>query len=303
MDTSNITIFTLTNTGFEPFTAGMINSAYENGFRGNFVVGTNDDNVKSFDNDLISLKKISEDKLWIGNLKPRLILESSSEYFLWLDSDIIINSPNFFKIICDILPEKLFLSLEGFIPSSDIRRHTWSKKLSNEKSNTNNTSEYFSSGILGGKFNRDKDLLKSWEIGMHKALSQPAKIFQNPFFLMPDQDVLNGVIQNCTTPYATICTPDIWYDHKVNYPWYFLGSHENEHLILHAVGDKMGARFKKTPPHLPSLYDKAWYKIVMSNPNLVKLKIDLPYNIDSWLQEKWWSKLIVKIKSLLKKIF
>lgn len=280
---SELAIYTVCTGNYKFGLFALLNSIAKCDFKGKIYVATNEliEEINHLNN---VHQKIIHTQHVFGCLKAQIILENPSEKFIYLDPDIIITNPDFFRIIYNSLEKegRLLVSNEGILPSNDIRRKVWNDKaniLSSPKSNY-----YYSAGFVSGIFTKHENILIQWNDLINKYI-EPGKYFKCCYeFPLADQDILNLVLQNIETDeILSFGFPD-WVGTATSInPFHEYGFFEKP-LFVHATGGSKSWQYKKLPLRYPNTYDKLFYKNIIGNP--LNIKINLKFNS---IEKMWFT--------------
>ena len=131
---------------------------------------------------------------------------------------------------------------------------------------------------------RDRALLEEWDELIRRTLKPPATICQDVDFPVPDQDVLNGILQDSHDPIPIgICPSDIWLPAAACSPFLQFGTFSGS-AMLHGTGDEKPWQLKKMPRRGPNPYDLAWYNEIVIDPICINLKTRLSPMLHNWFR-------------------
>ncbi|MCB0538917.1 MAG: hypothetical protein KDE33_15495 [Bacteroidetes bacterium] len=279
-----LSIYTVCTGNYKYGLFALLNSIAKCNFKGKIYVATNKE-IEELNHLENVYQKIIHTNHIFGCLKAKIILDNPSDKFIYLDPDIVILNTNFFKIINNSLEkhQKLIVSNEGILPSSDIRRRIWNDKAkinSNPKSNY-----YYSGGFVAGLFSKHKTNLKEWDTYINDFI-EPGKYFKCCYeFPLADQDILNLVLQNMETDeILSFGFPDwIGTATSIN-PFHEYGFFEKP-LFVHATGGSKSWQYEKLPLRYPNAYDKGFYKNIIENTLGIEIDLKLSRIKKLWFTE------------------
>jgi hypothetical protein len=241
---------------------------------------------------------------WIGNYKPKLLMDHAAGIFLYVDADCVVSSGAFLDHVRDAIAAGPVFCAEGIVPEQDIRRRIWAqaKEHSTKTCGTleqidgrRSTATYFNSGFLGGEIARDRWVLEGWEGLIRTALRGEGKLFENLYFPMPDQDCLNAFIQDERFAFSCISPPDVWYAAAPVNPFLQVGLYESS--LLHCTGEKPW-RLRGVPPRLPNRYELEWYRLVCTDAPWVRCYPRLSRTVASWLQRGTLGRAVSRLRRI-----
>jgi hypothetical protein len=64
---------------------------------------------------------------WIGNYKPKLLMDHAAGIFLYVDADCVVSSGAFLDHVRDAIAAGPVFCAEGIVPEQDIRRRIWAQ--------------------------------------------------------------------------------------------------------------------------------------------------------------------------------
>lgn len=135
--------------------------------------------------------------------------------------------------------------------------------------------------MLGLDVERDIRLLDAWRDAI-LLLRGGGGMYQDPAFVMPDQDCLNAVLQDGKTDFATIGPPDVWYAASPINPFLHVGVGPDP-LLLHCTGKAKPWILTDVPPRSPNIYESTWYRYAYLETPWVRVDNCLPRGVKEWL--------------------
>jgi hypothetical protein len=218
--------------------------------------------------------------VWIGFLKPTLLLAEGVERFVYLDADIVVADGAFFNSLDALTAEGPALALEGIVGPADHRRVRWSARLGTSGLRTHALA-YYNGGFLAGRLSRDKPLLLAWAKASRHVLAGVGGYFMDADFPLGDQDALNAVLQHWEHPLVSLQFPDWWSAAAPLNPFLHVGG-LRETAFFHCTGSKPW-KLKVVPPRPPTAYELRWYRHAVLQPSQVRVTCDLPVWVHRWL--------------------
>lgn len=302
----NFTVFTLVTEEYFPGLLALINSLRFNGFAGEIIVGTK--GKINFHNKFNNIKFVDLDaeKLAIGFLKSKLILDNPCDKYIFLDSDIIINNQKYFQILDEYSEENPIFPIESILPNNDIRRLRWSKALNSfnpknkdaEYKNIITSNYYVNAGFFCGVWDRDKHILEKWYFNIRKIFQDEGYLFSNPIFPMADQDILNATVQEENIEYFSLNYPDVLSAALSLNPFLQIGIH-SDYLLLHGTGLVKTWNVKHIPIHSPNAYDLAWYKYAIKENDDSVCKLNITKKLKWWLEGRSFIKYYQRLLKII----
>lgn len=282
----DLVVYTLVEGDYVAGLAALVNSLRANGFSGEIRVGATDSGAKwdAF-GPAIRLEALRTSERWIGNRRAELILEHPANRFLFLDADVIVRDPALFERMTAWLERGPVFAVEALLPPADFRRLAWRDRLGVASTPRPDTLSYFNSGLFAGVLDRDRALLVNWDDQLRRVLRPPGRLFEDADFPMPDQDVLNALLQDHTGPIVAISPPDVWYAASPVQPFLHVGGFQ-EPVIAHCTGREKPWRLSRVPPRAPNLYERDWYRYVFQQPTPIKLDLKMPGTLHSWFRHR-----------------
>ena len=292
------TIYTIAKGNYKYGAFALINSLRANGVKNQVVVGT-DVYLKELEY-VEQVTQVVLNSTWNGiNLKPVLLLEHPSEYFIYFDADIILTDAGLITEIEKRLYEhKFFTCVDGIVTEHEIRRQYWHEIYPVKEASNQPTCWYYNSGFFAGSFKNHTWILEDWKQLNQTYLDPEAYLFSNPKLPMGDQDTFNAVIQNLpTSKMASIQMPD-WRAVNINHhPFYHIANFRPQ-AFLHCTGKDKPWLFTRSPAKPPTAYHDLWYQYVIKNPEPVKCNFPISFMLKEWFERSYSSRIIIKIKSI-----
>lgn len=297
-----LAVYTFADEGYVPAVAGLINSIRRQGFKGIIHVGSPEPlSIADQLREDIALHVIGADSYWSGNRKAELLLTHPSERFIFLDADIIISDPTFLNRMNEWVSISPVFAVEALIASVDYRRHMWAKRLGRTPRPDKWPCHYFNSGLFGGIMERDRPLLKAWDSAIRKVLTPPGGLLSDIDFPLPDQDVLNAVLQDWEPHLIGVGPPDIYTAGSPLNPFLHVGTFKQP-AVLHCTGQQKPWKVIQVPNRMPSAYDLAWYEHAVAQPRPVRTKIALSLPVRSWFEQRRWLRLALWMRRTARRI-
>jgi hypothetical protein len=214
-----------------------------------------------------------------------LLFAHPSPCFAFIDADVVVTNGAFIESLARWTNSAPVFVIEAVLPALDHRRRRWSERLGVPANPSAWPSYYFNSGLFAGQFERDHALLQSWHDAMRQVLRPPAHIYDDPDFSMPDQDVLNAVLQDWRGPLTTIGPPDIWQAASPPHPFLQLGSFPLfPPAVLHCTGSDKPWKLREVPPRTASVYDQHWYRHAVESIGPFRFAPEFPPLLHSWFK-------------------
>lgn len=284
-----VSVYTFADEAYVPAIVGLINSLRSVGFSGDIHVGS--------DAPLTLAESAGERAANVHfhvlgpsewspvNRKTELLFAHPSPRFAFIDADVVVTNGDLMGALGRWTNSAPVFVIEAILPACDHRRRRWSERLGAVSNPAAWPSYYFNSGLFAGDFARDRALLQCWHDAMHRALKPPARIYDDPDFLMPDQDVLNAVLQDWRGPLTTIGPPDIWQAASPPHPFLQLGSFPLfPPALLHCTGPEKPWKLREVPARTPSFYDQQWYRHAVESQAPFRFAADFPPLLHSWFK-------------------
>ena len=143
---------------------------------------------------------------------------------------------------------------------------------------------YYNSGLFGGIQSRDGDVFGRWAALMNKETEFGGKIGELEKFPMPDQDLLNAVLQSYNGSVRAVSPPDVWFAAGNQHPFLHIGS-KGAPLVLHQTGHMKPWRYRAPLARRPNLYEKVWYELVESEDNHSSLRFSGSSLLRHWFMD------------------
>ncbi|WP_158992220.1 glycosyltransferase [Mucilaginibacter sp. L196] len=293
-----VTIYTLCTKKFKYGAFALINSIRQLGIDNPIIVAT-DINLPEL-NDVEGITQVIIETDWNPvNLKPLFLLQYPSEKFIFFDADIIVTNAQFIPEIERLLATNKFIScIEGIVSEHEYRRSFWTEIYSVDNDSANHK-WYYNSGFFAGNMAHHKQLLNHWMELSSQHLDLTASLFNNSRLPMPDQDILNAILQaNPPEDIISIQLSD-WYSVVVpQHPFYSIGSFK-PYAFLHCTGQNKPWDISLTPPKSPNAYDDLWYAYLFKNNAPVKSTFKLTYMQRQWFERSLLSRIVIKLKNII----
>lgn len=221
-----LSIYTFADEAYVPALVGLLNSLRHAGFRGPVHVGSDVPLSLSADPCAADVRfhVLGPSAYSPVNRKAELLLSHPSPRPAFVDADVVVTNGDFLEALLRLTSSAPVFVIEAVLPSLDHRRRRWSERLGTPARPAQWPSYYFNSGLFAVDFERDRALLQAWHDALQRVLRPPAHIYEDADFLMPDQDVLNAVLQDWRGPLTTIGPPDVWQAASPPHPFLQLGS-------------------------------------------------------------------------------
>jgi lipopolysaccharide biosynthesis glycosyltransferase len=293
-----VTIYTICTKKFKYGAFALINSIRYLGINNPIFVAT-DVNLPELDNIKGITQVIIKNDWNPVNLKPLFLLEYPSEEFIFFDADIIVTNAQFITEIERLLGTNKFIScIEGIVPNNEYRRSFW-MEIYPANNDSINHKWYYNSGFFAGKMSTHKKLLNDWMELSAQHLDLSADLFYNKRLPMPDQDILNAILQaSPSQDIITLQMPD-WRSIVVpQHPFYHIGNFR-PHAFLHCTGKNKPWDITGIPSKSPNAYDDLWYQYIFKNNTPVKSIFKLTYLQKHWFKRSILSRIIIKLKNLV----
>lgn len=276
----SLALYTFADEAYVPAVVSLINSARGIGFRGPIHVGSPEPlSIALQSHEGVTFHVMGQSMYWPGNRKAELILAHPSDYFVFLDADVIVSHCSFFDRMERLIEFGPVCSVETIIPSIDSRRHMWAKRLGRVSRPQEWPDCYFNSGLFAGVFKRDQPLIEAWHSGIRNVLSPPGDLLTDPDFQYADQDVLNAVLQDWEPQPIGIGPPDVWYSDGFRY-------NSDAPILLHCIDRPKPWRIRRLPSYSPSIYDLAWYEHVVAKPEPIRITMEMPFVVRVWFERR-----------------
>jgi hypothetical protein len=282
-------VYTFADEAYVPAIIGLVNSLRHSGFRGAIHVGS-DAPLSLAKNPFARAANLHFHVLGPSeyspvNRKTELLFAHPSPRFAFIDADVVMTNSAFVESLARWTSSAPVFVIEAVLPSIDHRRRRWSERLGVPPNPAAWPSYYFNSGLFAGEFERDEALFRSWHDALRRVLRPPANIYEDPDFLMPDQDVLNAILQDWRGPLMTIGPPDIWQAASPPHPFLQLGSFPLfPPAVLHCTGPDKPWKLREVPPRTPSIYDQHWYRHAVESPGPFRFAPEFPPLLHSWFK-------------------
>lgn len=296
---NEIEIYTLASENYAAGAVSLINSLRVHGFHGKINIGhTGPLSIEKQHIENVRFHELAESAYWIGNRKPEFLLTHPPQsWFAFFDADIILDHSDFLPRLCSWILTGPVFAIEAIVPASDHRRSMWRRRLGKEPYSSLTPEHYYNSGFFAGKWLRDREVIECWHNSLQHALSPPASIFEDHEFPMPDQDVLNAVLQDMTVQPIGVSPPDILYTASPINPFLHVGGFSRP-ALLHCTGGPKPWTLKTVPPRPPSQYDQAWYRYVFDKNTPVRLTHKLSKPLKWWFTGNKLGRLIQRSKTI-----
>lgn len=303
-------IFTLVSGDYVQGAAALCNSLCAAGFDGKLYVGyTGELDWKLSSYAPIVSHKIPN-KLSILNYKPSFIMDHAVGAYLYIDADCIVTQGAMLDSLCELATLMPILCAEGIVPEHDIRRLMWRRykggsgcdgqQKSDHVHEINNI--YYNTGFFGGDVRRDRWILEGWQKIIETALLGTGELFETPYLPMADQDCLNAFIQDERFAFSCISPPDVWYAASTLNPFLHVGVVKSPWL-LHCTGMQKPWRHRFVPARVPNAYEEAWHHFSLEEARWACSHPELPKSVHSWLQGRYWGRMVARFKSLRNRVF
>jgi hypothetical protein len=297
---NDLTVFTLATRDFLPGVAGLVNSLRATGFQGRVVIGAPEplpelDRVPG-----VEVVGFGGEPMWVGHLKPRLILDHAKDDFIFFDADIIVTEPSFLPRVLEMLATGPVVTIEGLVAPFDHRRLRWSTRLGTPPPRETAWA-YYNAGLVAGRMSRERAFLESWDQGMRRVIGDRRSFERTGDFPFSDQDVLNGLLQCRAEPVVTIQMPDWQSSASPLNPFFHLGAF-GPAAVQHCTGAKPWRLTGVPPRWKPSAYDRLWYHFAVTAPNPVRVPVTLPPAVHRWLAGSALSQVIGRMRLVQNRI-
>jgi len=299
----NFTIYTICTESYVPAIVALVNSLRSSGYKGDIRIGSPGRlSIHGQGRGNLHFHDIGQDELWIGNRKARFILDHPSERFVFLDADMIVADAGVFSCLDQCIEYGPTFALESLMAPVDHRRYSWSRRLGRTPAVNLWPMHYYNSGLFAGIMERDKGLLENWDKAIHTILTPPANIYEDNDFPMPDQDILNGILQDQEFNPVGISPPDISSVATPANPFLHIGSFQNGPAIHHCTGKNKPWDLVKMPTRAPNDYDRLWYQHAVISPSSLSVQITLPVSLRWWFEGRVEGRIIRRAKRILQKL-
>ena len=297
-------VFTIANDAYEAGVAALINSLFYNGFKGKIKVGILPPYFQGQSLENVEYIYLESTPETLNLKKTDLILDNPCTNFIYIDSDIVVNTREFLEELEDLLNHCPVFPIEAIIPQEDIRRWRWHQQLTGKmKFSKNYSSSYYNAGFFAGNWERDMPLIKEWnnKIQNYSASLNNVKDAKK-YIKLSDQDLLNAILQDDTYKVAGISPPDWWGNMGGEQkPFLFIGLWSEPGFYHHTLQPKTWLH-KSVPLRPPNAYDMLWYHYMKMDYYKIDIKKVLSPKMRDWLDHKKYTRYYRVIKKLLKKI-
>jgi hypothetical protein len=283
------TVFTIADERFLPGLAGLVNSLRAVGFKGQIVVGTPAPLPVLNGVPGVRVVRLDHEGLWLGFLKPALLLREAVDQFVFLDADVVVANDTFLPRVEAFTEDGPVFALEGLVGPRDHRRLRWAARLTLPMPRVDAWAHY-NGGFLAGRMARDRSLLEDWASGMERVLSRVDGYFQDDDFPLGDQDVLNALAQVRTDPVVSLQFPDWWSAVAPLNAFLHFGAFK-ETAFYHSTGAKPW-NLERVPPRAPTPYESRWFRHVVMEPSPMRVPCRLPGPVCRWLEGSWSGRFV-----------
>lgn len=294
-----MTVWTIADRAFLPGVAGLINSLRSGGFEGAIVVGSPDELPELTALHGVQVRHIRDEPLWLGFVKPSLLLRHAEGPFAFFDADIVVDGATAMEALRGAVRRGPLLALEALVGPTDIRRARWSDRIGGRP--RSDAWAYFNGGFIAGDMPRDRPLLEAWSAAMTSALGEVRGYFSDPDFPLGDQDVLNAVVQTDREfGIVSLQMPDWWSAVSPLNPFFHVGAFARA-LFHHSTGPKPW-KLTEVPPRGPNEYERLWYRHVVERPAPLAVSLDIPPNVQRWLSASVGGRLLARGSRLSRRV-
>jgi len=135
---------------------------------------------------------------------------------------------------------------------------------------------------------------------MDRLLPKSAAHFDDPDFHMPDQDVLNAILQSSDAPIVSLQFPDWWSAVALHNPFLHVGAMART-AFYHSIGAKPW-NLRTVPPRIPSPYEALWYRHTALEPGPLRVSCEVPPSVRRWLAGSWSGRFTSRAKRLSQRL-
>ena len=300
---TDLTVFTITDEGYIPGVAGLVESLRTHGFDGPICIGAMDKTSEELRGDGVATERIDDGEgEFSSNLKPKLLLSQDCEKFLFLDADIVVSHDRFVERVVEWVDRAPVFAVEGLVAPTDHRRHAWERLAGDQE--REDRLVYYNAGMFAGVMQRERDLLERWKRLNETVLDPADRHFDNENFRLPDQDTLNAILQEKPHRDFISLQPPDWRSEAIPHsPFLHVGGFANAPAFLHCTTSEKPWLLDAIPPRPPNPYERAWMGHVAGESTSISHEVSLPVGVRRWLNESLDGRLAVKLKQLRDRLF